>query len=170
MQRIIIIALIFIIIGAFMAVETIRFNEQAVKTTFGKADASSVINTPGTHWKIPWIQKYTKYDSRVRFIQSNMETKLTLDKSQLLGSRSSHGRLGPAEVLPDLRQRRRLDPRSLSGRGRDLEGQAPHRRRGDLAVQRQRPALGQGIHLAHPGSRGCDAAVAQVGARRARRP
>lgn len=84
MQRIIIIALIVLIVGAFMATETIQFNQKAVRTTFGRADEGDVIQTPGLRFKIPWIQRFTKYDVRVRFIQSDLETQQTLDKSQLL--------------------------------------------------------------------------------------
>lgn len=84
MQRIIIIALIIVIVGAFMATETIQFNQSAVLTTFGRADEGDVIKTPGLRFKIPWIQRFTKYDVRVRFMQSDLETQQTLDKDQLL--------------------------------------------------------------------------------------
>lgn len=84
MQRIIIIALVLAIVAAFMVTYVVRFYEQAVVTTFGKADASSVITTPGLRFKLPWIQNVTTYDIRARFIQSDQETQQTLDKSQVL--------------------------------------------------------------------------------------
>lgn len=84
MQRIIIIILVVAIVAAFMVTYVVRFNEVAIKTTFGKADESSKITEPGLGFKIPWVQSVTTYDKRVRFIQSDQETQQTLDKSQIL--------------------------------------------------------------------------------------
>jgi membrane protease subunit HflC len=82
--RIIIISLIVIVVVAFMGTQTVRFNEQAIRTTFGRADASDVITTPGLHLRVPLVHSITTYDTRLRYLQSDAETQQTLDKSQLL--------------------------------------------------------------------------------------
>ncbi len=84
MQRILIIVLIVAVFLAFMVTYTVRFTEKAVVTTFGRADESSVITTPGLRFKIPYVQQVTKYDSRARYLESNQETQVTADDSPIL--------------------------------------------------------------------------------------
>ncbi len=84
MQRLIIIVLIAVIFLAFMATYTVRFTEKAVVTTFGRADESSVIRTPGLRFKFPYVQQVTKYDARARYLESNQETQQTADDSPIL--------------------------------------------------------------------------------------
>ena len=72
--RFLIIALIVLVFAAFLTTFTVRFNERAVTTTFGRADESSVIASPGLHFKIPFVQRETKYDARTRIIQTDQET------------------------------------------------------------------------------------------------
>lgn len=85
MQRILIIVLVLLVVLGFMVTYVVRFNEAAVVTTFGKADASSVINEEGLRFKWPYpFQKVITYDKRVRFIQAKQETKQTAEKSQVI--------------------------------------------------------------------------------------
>jgi len=83
-QRLAIIILIVVVFAAFMVTYTVRFTEKAVVTTFGKADQTSVITTPGLRFKIPYIQQVTKYDARARYLETNQETHQTADESPIL--------------------------------------------------------------------------------------
>ena len=77
-------ALIFVVvIGAFMTVETVRFTERAVLTTFGRADEGA-IRGEGLLFKAPFpIQSVTKYDTRLRFAEARLETQQTADNRQI---------------------------------------------------------------------------------------
>lgn len=73
------------IIG-FMFSYTVRYNEVAVRTTFGKADASrDVITEPGLKFKAPSpIQDVVKYDTRLRVVETRSETMQTADDRQIV--------------------------------------------------------------------------------------
>lgn len=84
-RRLIIIATILAVFILFLTTFTVRFNERAVVTTFGKASESSVYTNPGLVFKLPPpIQEVTKYDARVRFLQIDQETKQTAENAQVL--------------------------------------------------------------------------------------
>ena len=79
----------------YMLTYTVRFNESAIVTTFGRADEASVKNAPaaegragndaGIHFKWPWpIQQVVrKYDTRVQTLEANIEQFSTLDRQSL---------------------------------------------------------------------------------------
>ncbi|MAO23225.1 MAG: hypothetical protein CMJ35_09520 [Phycisphaerae bacterium] len=79
-------ALIFtVIILLFSASYTVRFTETAVKTTFGSANEDSIIDEPGLKPKWPYpIQSVTKYDKRMRIVQTRSETVQTADDFQII--------------------------------------------------------------------------------------
>jgi membrane protease subunit HflC len=83
-QRLLIIAVVVLVVVAYMTTYTVRFTEQAVVTTFGKADAGSVIEAPGLKFRIPYAQRVTKYDKRARFLETKPETIGTADQKQLV--------------------------------------------------------------------------------------
>ena len=56
-------AIIIILILGFNCYYTIGEQEQAVITTFGKAEKE---DSPGLHFKIPFIQKVTKVDTTIK--------------------------------------------------------------------------------------------------------
>ena len=60
--RVVVTVLVVLILG-FNCYYTIGEQEQAVITTFGKAEA---VSTPGLHFKIPFIQKVTKVDTTIK--------------------------------------------------------------------------------------------------------
>ncbi len=60
--KIVAVVLVLVILG-FNSYYTIGEQEQAVVTTFGKAEA---VSTPGLHFKIPFIQKVTKVDTTIK--------------------------------------------------------------------------------------------------------
>lgn len=83
--RLIVIAVVVAVFVAFLTTFTVRFNERAVVTTFGKASESSVYTEPGLRLKWPPpIQDVTKYDARTRFLQVNQETQQTAETAQVL--------------------------------------------------------------------------------------
>ena len=60
--KIVVLVLAVLILG-FNGFYTIGEQEQAVVTTFGKAEA---VSTPGLHFKIPFIQKVKKVDTTIK--------------------------------------------------------------------------------------------------------
>jgi len=64
---------------------TVRFTEQAVLTTFGKAGDGAIKKDAGLYFKWPDpIQSVTKYDTRARFLSAKSETQQTADNKQLV--------------------------------------------------------------------------------------
>src|SRR5688500_4082532 len=64
---------------------TVRFTENAVLTTFGKAGENAQKTQPGLKFKWPDpIQSVTKYDTRSGFRQTQSETQQTADSRQLV--------------------------------------------------------------------------------------
>jgi membrane protease subunit HflC len=83
--RYVVAGVILLAIVAFMTTFTVRFTETAVVTTFGRADEQSVIKEPGLRFRLPYpIQSVTKYDSRVRYLESRPETRQTADDRQVI--------------------------------------------------------------------------------------
>lgn len=83
--RFIVTALIILAILGFMTMYTVRFTEAAVVTTFGKADAESVIREPGLRFKLPYpLQSVTRYDTRSRFVEARPETRVTSDDHPII--------------------------------------------------------------------------------------
>ncbi|MBX3357805.1 MAG: hypothetical protein KF745_05190 [Phycisphaeraceae bacterium] len=83
-QRWIIIAIVVLVVGAYMTTYRVRFTETAVVTTFGKADESSVIKEAGMRFKIPYVQTVTLYDTRAKFLASAPETRNTQDAKNIV--------------------------------------------------------------------------------------
>jgi membrane protease subunit HflC len=73
----------------FMVTFSVRFTEAAVVTTFGKATEAAVKNRDGDEaglyfkWPYP-VQSVTKYDRRVRILESRSETQLTADDRPII--------------------------------------------------------------------------------------
>lgn len=79
-----------IVVGAFVVLilalnctYQIREQEQAVLTTFGKAEA---VTTPGLHFKIPFIQKVTKVNTTIQgfSIGYNQETDEVIEEEAIM--------------------------------------------------------------------------------------
>ncbi len=82
-RRWIIIGLVVLVVLAFMTTYTVKFTEKAIVTTFGAASATP-IDTPGLKFTVPYVQSVTKYDTRVRYLESKPETHQTKDSRQLV--------------------------------------------------------------------------------------
>lgn len=69
----------------FMLTYTIRFTEVGVMTTFGSAGEDDVKRQAGLNWRLPYpVHKVTKYDTRVRLLQTRSETQQTADNRQII--------------------------------------------------------------------------------------
>ncbi|MEM8835138.1 MAG: SPFH domain-containing protein [Planctomycetota bacterium] len=78
-------ALIVLGFLVYMSTFTVRFNEVAILTTFGKAGENSVVSEPGLRFKWPSpVQATTIYDKRLRFLQGALETQQTADDKQIV--------------------------------------------------------------------------------------
>ncbi len=83
---------ILLVLLASMVLFTVRYNEMAIVTTFGRADAASVKNADGQgaglHLKWPWpIQEVARvYDARVQVLDDRLEEQQTLDKQDVIVS------------------------------------------------------------------------------------
>lgn len=70
---------------SFTITYTVRFNETAVVTMFGKAGGDSIKQDAGLYFKWPYpIQRVTKYDKRLRVVETRSETQLTRDDYQII--------------------------------------------------------------------------------------
>ncbi len=82
-------ALIVLGFVAFWSTYSVRFTEVAVVTTFGRAGEAAIRNVEGDEsgiflkWPYP-VQSVTKYDTRVRVLQTRSETQLTRDQAQIV--------------------------------------------------------------------------------------
>jgi len=79
--------MIVVLVGVFLgyvSTYTVRFTEKAVVSTLGAAGENSVREDPGIRMKIPWFQRVTAYDTRLRFVETQPETQQTADNKQLI--------------------------------------------------------------------------------------
>lgn len=64
----------------FSTTYTVRFNEVAVKTTFGKTDEGSISDEPGVHFRWPlFADRVTKYDTRIQLADTSLSEIPTAD-------------------------------------------------------------------------------------------
>jgi membrane protease subunit HflC len=83
--RPVIVILFLAAIAAFTFTYTVRFTESAVVTTFGRAGEGAIQTEPGLKFKWPYpVQSVTKYDRRLRLLQTLSATQQTADDSQIV--------------------------------------------------------------------------------------
>ena len=80
--KIVVTVLVILVLG-FNCYYTIGEQEQAVITTFGKAEA---VSTPGLHFKIPFIQRVTKVDTTIKglSIGYDVNTNMSIEDESLM--------------------------------------------------------------------------------------
>jgi len=83
-QRVLIIVLVVLVVLGFMTTYTVRFTETAVVTTFGRADEEDVKTEAGLYFKVPYVQRVTTYDRRVKFLENRAATQQTADQRQVV--------------------------------------------------------------------------------------
>ena len=63
----------------------VRYDQVAVRTTFDKADESSVEDDPGLKWRWPWpINKVTLYPRRLQLLEDKIEELQTADGKSVI--------------------------------------------------------------------------------------
>ncbi|MCB9845284.1 MAG: hypothetical protein H6811_04780 [Phycisphaeraceae bacterium] len=83
--RWIIVAIVVFALGSFMVAYTVNFTEAAVVTTFGKASEGGKPVGAGLHFRLPYpLQSVTKYDTRIRIVETRLETQQTKDDKQVI--------------------------------------------------------------------------------------
>ncbi len=76
----IITVLFALVILLFTCTFKVRFNEQAIVTTFGRFGDNSNVTAPGLHFKWPYpIQSVRKFDTRTRILETKIENVMTKD-------------------------------------------------------------------------------------------
>lgn len=87
---------ILLALVAYMVTYTVRFNEAAVVTRFGRAGEGSVVNAPGSEgepgteaglhfkWPYPIEQVARTYDTRTQILQGKLEQQLTRDNQSVM--------------------------------------------------------------------------------------
>ncbi|MDG2423084.1 MAG: SPFH domain-containing protein [Phycisphaerales bacterium] len=77
--------IILFVLLLFSMTYSVGFNQVALKSHFGKVDASSIIREPGLHFRWPFFaDSVTTYDTRVQLIQPGEETLQTSDGLQVV--------------------------------------------------------------------------------------
>lgn len=63
----------------------VRYDQVAVRTTFDKADETSVQQTPGLKWRWPWpINKVSLYSKRLQLLEDKIEELQTADGKSVI--------------------------------------------------------------------------------------
>ena len=63
----------------------VRYDQVAVRTTFDKADESSVQETPGLKWRWPWpVNKVALYSKRLQVLEDKIEELQTADGNSVI--------------------------------------------------------------------------------------
>ena len=108
---------------AYTFLYQVRYDQVAVRTTFDKADASSVQNTPGLKWRLPWpIHKVTHYSKRLQLLEDKLEELQTADgKSVIVRTYLTWRIENPLEFYITLKDPAEAS-RQLSSRLREIRG------------------------------------------------
>jgi membrane protease subunit HflC len=77
--------LMLVLLLLFSTTYTVKFNEVAIKQTFGRTSDESVITTAGLHFRLPvFIDKVDKLDTRLQLVESPAEEITTKDGLQIV--------------------------------------------------------------------------------------
>jgi len=101
----------------------VRYDQVAVRTTFDKADESSVQNTPGLKWRWPWpINKVAVYSKRLEVLEDKIEELQTADgKSVIVRTYLTWRITNPLDFYVTLKDPAEAN-RQLSSRLREVRG------------------------------------------------
>ena len=78
-------AVIAAVLLSHMFLYQVRYDQVAVRTTFDKADETSVQATPGLKWRLPWpIHKVTHYSKRLQLLEDRIEELQTADGKSVI--------------------------------------------------------------------------------------
>lgn len=101
----------------------VRYDQVAVRTTFDKADDSSVQETPGLKWRWPWpINKVALYSKRLQVLEDKIEELQTADgKSVIVRTYLTWRIADPLDFYITLKDPAEAN-RQLSSRLREVRG------------------------------------------------
>lgn len=101
----------------------VRYDQVAVRTTFDKADESSVQETPGLKWRWPWpINKVALYSKRLQVLEDKIEELQTADgKSVIVRTYLTWRIADPLDFYITLKDPAEAN-RQLSSRLREIRG------------------------------------------------
>ncbi len=101
----------------------VRYDQVAVRTTFDKADESSVQETPGLKWRWPWpINKVALYSKRLEVLEDKIEELQTADgKSVIVRTYLTWRIANPLDFYVTLKDPAEAN-RQLSSRLREVRG------------------------------------------------
>jgi len=69
-----------IVLLSYMLAFVVRFDQTAVRTTFGSADEASVLRDPGIRLRLPWpFQQVHKYSNRTQLVETSLNQVQTAD-------------------------------------------------------------------------------------------
>lgn len=79
--------LVLVMLLLFSTTFTVKYNEVAIKATFGQTDADGIIRDAGLHYRLPvFIDKVTKLDTRLQAVETPMAEITTRDGLQIVVS------------------------------------------------------------------------------------
>ncbi len=140
-----------VLIGLFLTAFTVRETEQVMVLQFG--EPQRVINKPGLHFKIPFIQNTQRFDRRVLDYDANSREIPTLDQKQVVVDAFARYRIVDPllfyqAVNNEIRLQQRLDT-VIDNALRDVLGDVELEavltpKRGDLMAQFTQKVAGQG--------------------------
>ncbi len=101
----------------------VRYDQVAVRTTFDKADETSVQETPGLKWRWPWpINKVALYSKRLQVLEDKIEELQTADgKSVIVRTYLTWRIADPLDFYVTLKDPAEAN-RQLSSRLREIRG------------------------------------------------
>ena len=77
--------ILLVVLILFSTTYTVSFHEVAIRTRFGKTDEASLVTEPGLKFRLPiFADKVTTYDTRLRLIETPLETIKTADDQQIV--------------------------------------------------------------------------------------
>jgi membrane protease subunit HflC len=108
---------------AHMFLYQVRYDQVAVRTTFDRADAASVQESPGLKWRWPWpINKVSLYSKRLQVLEDKIEELQTADgKSVIVRTYLTWRIADPLSFYVTLKDPAEAN-RQLSSRLREIRG------------------------------------------------
>lgn len=77
--------LLTLVLLSRMFLYQVRYDQVAIRTLFDKADAGSVVETPGLKWRLPWpIHEVTHYSKRLQLLEDRLEELQTADGKSVI--------------------------------------------------------------------------------------
>jgi modulator of FtsH protease HflC len=77
--------LLLLCLVLFSMTYSVAYHEVAIRQTFGQATDESVVTKPGLHFKLPvFVDRITKYDTRLQLLETPLETVPTADGQQVV--------------------------------------------------------------------------------------